>query len=98
MSEILSTLSREHIMAGFRLVQSEAALIPPRAARTDDMRAMVDDLERHGQINLRPGAYAMGRNTIVIHPQVYRVLQQRAVDHRTRALQRHETAVRGGRA
>lgn len=51
------------------VIWSNAALSPPPGKpRTDDMRAYVEYCETHGMIQMRPGAFQIGPNRMVVHP------------------------------
>lgn len=60
-----------------RMIESEHALVQPASAITDDMRSMIDDLHRFGQIKPKPGAYSLPDGTMIVHPQIYAALKKR---------------------
>ncbi|WP_075292610.1 hypothetical protein [Pararhizobium arenae] len=59
-----------------RIIESAEALVPPKPAISDDMRAMVDVLTNFGQIRSKPGAYRMADGTMIIHPVLRRELDR----------------------
>lgn len=68
-------------LMGTRIIESDLAMLPPPPARSDDMRAMVDDLGRHGQIFQKPGAFQLPNGQMIVHPTVFKKLMQ-ATDKR----------------
>lgn len=62
---------------GVNVIESEHALVAPKDAISDDMRCMIDDLHRFGQVKPRPGAYSLPDGTMVVHPTVYAALSKR---------------------
>ncbi|MGZ2455498.1 hypothetical protein [Rhizobium anhuiense] len=63
--------------ASIRIIESEHALVSPKDAISDDMRCMVDDLQRLGQIHKQPGAYSLPDGTMIVHPHIYAALNKR---------------------
>lgn len=55
---------------------SAAATLPAAKPHTDDMRAMVEHLDRLGMIERRPAVFRFG-NEIVIHPDLLEKLRAR---------------------
>ncbi|NEK55702.1 hypothetical protein GUK36_41465, partial [Rhizobium leguminosarum] len=64
-------------LASTRIVESEHALVSPKDAISDDMRCMVEDLQRFGQIHKTPGAYSLADGTMIVHPHFYAALKRR---------------------
>ncbi|MBD9453275.1 hypothetical protein IB244_17165 [Rhizobium sp. RHZ02] len=60
-----------------KVIESEAALVPPKKAISDDMRLMVDILDRLGEVRMNPGCYRIGADTMVVHPVLYAQLRRR---------------------
>jgi hypothetical protein len=63
--------------ASTRVIESPHALVPPALPISDDMRSMVDDLERFGQIRQKPGAYSLADGTLIVHPVLFLELRRR---------------------
>lgn len=62
--------------AGVKVTESKAATALPSACpQTDDMRDMVDDLQRFGAIKRKPAAFQLPNGDIVIHPDLSKRLR-----------------------
>ena len=62
---------------GGKVIESEHAMVPPKEAVSDDMRCMVEDLARFGEIRRKPGAYSMPDGTMIVHPVINSALRSR---------------------
>lgn len=60
-----------------KVIESVHALVPPKGPISDDMRCMVEDLSRFGEIRRKPGAYSLPDGTMIVHPQVYSAFRSR---------------------
>lgn len=84
MAGIRGSISRETIeqmftsfAPGLKFIETETAMAKPSAKpRTEDMRNMVEHMDRLGLIKLKPAAIVY-RDTCYIHPVLYAALQAR---------------------
>jgi hypothetical protein len=69
--------TKQPTFSAMKIIESEAALVPPKQAISDDMRSMVDVLDRFGEVRMKPGCYQIQNGTIIVHPVLYAQLRRR---------------------